>query len=432
MLKKYNVLVFPCGTEIANEIIQSLRLNKYFSLLFASSEEVSYCAYRGKTIDFLPYVTDPTFENMLRSLIEEKQIDFIIPAHDDVAFALSELEEYIPAKIIGQSRKVNEIVRFKDVTYDYFQGLLPLAGIYHEKPDEAEFPVFVKPKKGQGSQNSVQLKTPEAFDAFFGDHPLLDFVIMELLPGEEFTIDCFSDKGKVLYFGARTREKMTRGISVQSTAICDSELENIFEAHAKTISQKLSLHGIWFFQMKYDKNKELRLLEIGPRVAGTMMLNRAKGVNFIELSLYQKLGYPVEVIKNDFSISLARALVPRYMHNMQYDHVYIDFDDTLLIDEAFINPDIMKLIFQSKNEQKYIYLITKNKKFNLVKSLHKFGITNIFDDIIHIHESEQKIDFMKPNSILIDDSFHERKEAISAGFYALGVDNIDVLFKDTI
>lgn len=426
-MRHYNILVFPCGTEIANEIINSLANHKYFKLIFASSEETSYCNFRGKEISILPYVTDNTFINELNNLISKKRIDFIIPAHDDVAFALSQIENEIEAEIIGQSKYVNEIVRFKDVTYKHFKNILPLGKVYDSEPQDDVFPVFVKPKKGQGSFNSFKLNTLNEYISFFSQNKLENFVVMEYLSGQEFTIDCFSDKGNVLYFGARTREKTTRGISIQSTFVSDKNLNEYFKKYAQIISQNLTMHGVWFYQMKFDKNNQLKLLEIGPRVSGTMMLNRVRGVNFIELALYQKLGFSIEVVFNDIEVSLARALLPIYKHNIQYDNLYIDFDDTLLLEERNINADLMKLIFQAKNKEKKVYLITKNKNFNLAKTLHKFGITNIFDEIIHLHENERKVSYMQERSILIDDSFVERKEAILHGFYAFSLDNFKVL-----
>lgn len=428
-MKEYNILIFPCGTEIANEIINALINHKYFKVLLASSEGNSYCNFRNQKIDTLPFVTDDTFKDKLDSLIKIRDIDFIIPAHDDVAFILSKIENDILALVIGQSKNINDIVRFKDITYEYFDGILPLAHMYKNLPRIEKFPLFTKPKKGQGSQNSIRLNNEEEYSSFFSTNIRKDFVLMECLTGEEFTIDCFSNNGDILYSGARTREKTTRGISVQSTLIRDHKLNTQFSKYAKIISESLNMNGVWFYQMKLDKNNVLKLLEVGPRVSGTMMLNRARGINFVELALYQKLGYNVEVVYNDIDISLARSLVPVYKHNINYTSLYIDFDDTLLIDEKYINPNLMSLIFQVKNENKTVTLITKNKKNNLTKILHKFGITNLFDDIIHITDKDKKINFMVENSLLIDDSFNERKEVIQRGMYAYGIDNIDVLIK---
>ena len=121
-MRKYNILVFPCDTEIANEIINSLESHKYFSLIYASSEEDSYCHLRGATVYWLPYVGESNFETELNAVVKDKKIDFIIPAHDDVSYTLSHIENDIEAKVIGQSVKVNEIVRFKDRTYEYFKA----------------------------------------------------------------------------------------------------------------------------------------------------------------------------------------------------------------------------------------------------------------------------------------------------------------------
>ena len=428
-MKTYNVLVFPCGTEIANEVINALKFNKYFKTKFASREETSYCNFHSDNIHLLPYVSDSKFVEDLKNIIKKEDIDFIIPAHDDVAFALSKLTDALSAKVIGQSSDINEIVRFKDKTYTFFSNDLPIADIY-EKEEDIVYPCFVKPKKGQGSQDSFLLKDQQGFEHFKEQYNSKEFVCMEYLSGDEFTIDCFSNDGSLLYAGARTREKMIRGISVQSTFVTDKMLQEQFQEFGQIISQKLTMHGLWFYQMKLDRNGQLKLLEIGPRVSGTMMLNRARGVNFVELALFQKLGFDVEVICNDIDVSLGRALMPKYKTNIEYDNLYIDFDDTLFLDEKFINTDLMKLIFQAKNEGKNVYLITKNKKNNLARVLHQFGISHIFDDILHIQETEKKVNHMKENSLLVDDSFQERKEAMVNGIQAFSTDNFTIFIGE--
>jgi len=422
-----NVLVFPSGTEISNEVINSLKDNKTFKVVLASSLEKDYSSYRNRTVHFLPFVTADSFESDLAKLIADEEISFIIPAHDDVAHTLSTLQDKIDAKVIGQSQKVNEIVRFKDLTYEHFVDVVPLAGVYTTEPLPEQFPVFVKPIKGQGALNSQVLKDESEFKAFFSQHEINEFIIMENLPGDEFTIDCFSHHGKLLYAGARTREKMSRGIAIQTTYVEDADLQQQFTKHAESISENLDLHGVWFYQMKYNDHGELRLLEVGPRVSGTMMLNRARGVNFIELALYQKMGYDVEVVANDIQVSLARALVPIYQHNISYNKLYIDFDDALFLDEERLNSSLVKLIIDAKNAQKEVILITKNTKNNLTETLRKFGVFSLFDQIIHLTPEQKKIDQMAEKSLLIDDSFVERKQAINAGHYAYGLDAISVL-----
>lgn len=110
--------------------------------------------------------------------------------------------------------------------------------------------------------------------------------------------------------------------------------------------------------------------------------------------------------------------------------MYIDFHDTLFLNEKIINTDVIKLICQAKNEEKKVYLISNNKKNNLTKILYKFGLTHLFDDIIHIQEIDKKTKYMKESSILIDDSLLERKEAINKKHYASSVDSMLALIRD--
>lgn len=426
---KKNVLIFPAGTEIANEIISSLLLNRNYNLILASSVQEDYSSYRSNPRYYLPSVYEIDFLDRLNLLIDENEISYIIPAHDDVAYKLSEIEDCITAEVIGQDFRINDIARFKDKTYEYFQGIIPLAKIFDHSPSESDFPIFVKPKKGQGSFDSLQLQSLKEFNSFFDSRNIEDYVIMELLTGGEFTIDCFSDNGKVLYCGARTREKVTKGISVLSRLVNDKALNDEFFEYASLISSNLNMHGLWFFQMKFDKDNQLKLLEIATRVSGTMMLNRIRGVNFVELAILQKQKInDLELAFNNIQVSLSRALTPVYKHNISYQNLYIDFDDTLCLDDRYINANLMKLIFEAKNQEKNVYLLTKNQKNNLASILNKFGISSIFDAIYHLKSNEKKINFMKPCSVLIDDSFSERRSAIKNGFFAFSTDNFSLLF----
>jgi len=423
----YKVLIFPYNSEIGNEIISSLKNNKTFKMIFASSDINNYSIKSNFHIQFLPYVYEDDFEVKLVDLIKENNIDFIFPAHDDVCLKLSEIQEKLSTSIIGQSLQTNQIVRFKNRTYQYLYGLVPIGKTYDKLEEVEKFPIFVKPVRGQGSIMCEKLNSFHELISFFESHKFEEFVIMEYLPGREFTVDCFSDNGKVIFSGARTRDRTVSGISKNSSSIKDNGLKQIFNKFSDLISHKLNMHGVWFYQMKEDLNGQPKLLEVGPRISGTMCVNRAKGINFVEAALYQKLGYKINVSLNDIDISVNRKLETEYFHNIQYSNLYIDFDDTLFLEEKFINPEIMKLIFHAKNNSIKIYLITKNTKQNLTCTLQKFGIPDIFDEIIHINQDDKKYLYMESNSILIDDSFRERQEAIENGFMSFGLDNIGVL-----
>ncbi|MDW7973213.1 MAG: ATP-grasp domain-containing protein [Thermodesulfovibrio sp.] len=357
----------------------------------------------------------------------------IIPANDNLALELSKNLDKVKARVLTHSMDVHEIVRFKDRTYARFKGILPVPITYESFAlKNSELPVFIKPKKGQGSFNAFKIESMEEMSLFFSQNDQDDYVIMEYLPGEEFTIDCFAIKGRLLYYMARKREKMFRGISTITTLVEDSELNKLFEKYGKLIAEELKMDGIFFFQMKFDKGGELKLLEIGPRVSGSMALNRARGVNLVEMLIYYALGYIDEnskVYPNRLShgLSLLRPLNRLFFLKENIENIYIDFDDTLLIEKKYINSKIIKFIFDMKNASKKVFLITKHKESYLDEVVFKFGLDRVFDGIIKMSESERKIDKMKPPAMLIDDSFEERRQAIENGFLAYPPNAVEMI-----
>ena len=113
---------------------------------------------------------------------------------------------------------------------------------------------------------------------------VVDPIICEYLPGEEYTIDCFSDRERGLLFaGARRRRRIRNGIAVNTVTEQLPEVWGI----AETIGNELRLRGAWFFQLERVSGGELTLLEVAPRIAGAMAAHRVMGVNVPLLSIFE-------------------------------------------------------------------------------------------------------------------------------------------------
>jgi hypothetical protein len=424
-MRRYRILVFPFGTEIANEVVHALANNKTFELVLASSDQDVIDAFSEIRVHLLPFVSDAAFVAACAALIEDEHIDFVVPAHDDVALLFSRMPLPAGCRALGQSAEVNDIVRFKDRTYIALDGKVPAPRVF--LPGETlRFPVFAKPSRGQGSKGVRRLDGDEDYAAFFREHAVADYVVAEYLPGAEFTVDCFSTDGELRFSGPRTREQTLNGISVRSRPVPAGTDKDSLDAMARSISSTLGMHGLWFFQARMAASGEPKLLEVGARVSGTMMVNRVRGVNFVELALYQALGYPVSVRAQDFAPCVTRSLQPRFHHSIEFKDLYIDFDDTLLLDGCRINTEVMALVFSAKNEGHRVCLITRNRNNKLASTLNRFGISSVFDDIHHLADGESKASYMKAGDLLVDDSFAEREQALDAGSYAIGLDAVQL------
>ena len=420
---KKNVLVFPCGSEIGLEVNRGLENSTHFKVYGASSVDDHGKFVYKNYIDRLLNMDAPNFVEQLNQIIHSYKIDFIIPAHDAATITLSDQQSKIDAVVVTSNADTCRICRSKGETYKLLTNLIPTPQVY-ELTENMNFPVFLKPDIGQGTKGTYTVYSKEEVDFYSSkDESLL---ALEYLPGREYTIDCFTNKaGKLLFAEGRVRNRIANGISVNSKPVKNKQFRKI----AEIINKTLAFRGVWFFQVKERKGGEMVLMEISPRIAGTMALFRITGVNFVLLSLFDRMGYEVSVLQNDFKIEIDRALFARYTIHIKYDYVYVDFDDTIVVDDC-VNTTLIKFLYQARNHNKKIVLITKHL-YNIKEKLQHFALSALlFDEIIQIKKSDRKRDYIRNrNAIFIDDSFEERKEiAQYLKIPVFGLDAVESLF----
>lgn len=403
-MKKYNVLVFPCGSEIGLEVFRAINKNKDFNLFGGSSIDDHGRFVYENYIDNIPFVDDENFINKINQIITKYNIDLIIPAHDSVVLKLSENSDKIDATVVTSSKLACDICRSKKKTYDLFKNLLPIPKIYKKEDVKlSDFPLFLKPSVGQGSKGTKKVDTLEELSV---NYTTDDLLILEYLPGEEYTIDCFTDyKGNLVYCEGRVRDRILNGISVN----CKKFNHESFIEYANIINNQLGMNGAWFFQLKRRKNGEFVLLEIATRIAGTMEFQRGYGVNLALLSLYNALNIDTKIIKNNYEIEFDRALSGKFKFKFNYNTIYIDFDDTIIVNGK-VNPEAISFIYRAKNENKKVILLTRHA-FNINESIKKYCLGDIFDEIINVGNDEKKSSYItEMSSIFIDDSYRERED----------------------
>ncbi len=403
---KKNVLIFPCGSEIGLEIYRSLCLSTHFNIIGASSAPDHGAFVYANYVEGVPYVDDPNFLQGINRLINEHDIHYIIPAHDSVVLKLAEAEAAgeLQCEIVTSPLETCQIARSKAKTYEVLSGIVPVPIVVDiATVQDSDLPLFLKPDVGQGSKGTQLVRTIEELTFYTRQTPGL--LVLEYLPGEEFTVDCFTAKnGKLLFCEGRRRKRISNGISVSSVQVDDKRFLEL----AQKLNEHLSFRGVWFFQVKENQNGELVMMEIAPRIAGTMGLVRCKGVNLVLLSLFDRLGYELGVMENNYELEIDRALENRYRHNIRYSHVYLDFDDVVIFDGK-VNPSVMAFVYQCMNRDIKVHLLTRHKE-DLEYSLKKYRLNDVFDEIIWIRDDTDKHSYIKEdNAIFIDDSYAERK-----------------------
>lgn len=398
------VLVFPGGTEIGLEINRAMRDCKDVELFSAGSDVTNHAPFVYRNHAVLPSIHEKGWLDSLNALITRWGIDYLYPAYDDIIIALAEHREQIRCHVVLPSLDTCRVTRSKLTTYQALQGTVPVPQMYTSVNEINHWPVFLKPEKGQGSERTFLANTPEQWKHLTSQHS--DLLTLEYLPGDEYTVDCFTNhNGELLFCSGRQRVRTKSGISMNSRIVERQE----WRQHAEAIMGKMSQLGAWFYQMKEDAQGKLVLLEVAPRIGGTMATHRVLGINFPLLTLYEHAGKDVEILTNSYTVEIDRALQNRYRHSLVYDTVYIDFDDTLIVRDQ-VNVAVLSFLYQAKGAKKKIIMVTKSKTA-IKLQLKKYAIaTELFDEIISLKDHEAKRDFLSEKaSIFIDDSFSERR-----------------------
>lgn len=401
--RTFRVLVFPGGTEIGLEINRALRQCKDVDLFSAGLKTSNHAPFVYEQHFEIPSIHEQGWVDALNELIIRLQINYIFPAYDDVLLALAENRDRIIARVVTSPLETCVVTRSKRQTYRRFHDLVPLPRVYDSPSSVDKFPVFVKPDKGQGSQNTHLVHDPDQLAVILRSDP--SALILEYLPGKEYTVDCFSDRDHGLLFCAgRERMRIRSGICMSSHGIAEKKFREL----AEKITAVLSLHGAWFFQLKRDSEGNLRLLEIAPRIAGAMATNRILGVNFPLLSLYEQERLPISIMTNQIEVSLDRALTNRYRHNLRYSTVYVDLDDTLIF-RGKVNVTLVAFLYQCINRGIKLVLLTRHTT-EVEETLRGHRLFGIFDEIVRVASRPacKSAYIRERDAILIDDSFSER------------------------
>ena len=395
------VLVFPAGTEIGLEIHQALQYCKEIKLHGAGQSISNHAPFVYQSYHLLPSIHEPGWIDALVELCRTLSIDYIFPAYDDVIVALARHRSAIPAAVLTASLEVCELTRSKSQTYERLRDVVRVPQLY--KPTEAkDFPLFVKPDRGQGSQGTHLVCDTAELETVIG--AIRNLIICEYLPGEEYTIDCFSDRDRgVMFCGARVRLRMRNGIAVHTRSVAVDGVDTI----AANIHRALGMRGAWFFQLKRAADGELVLLEVAPRIAGSMSTHRVQGVNFPLLTIFEHERLQLQLMTLPSRAELDRALHNCYRLNIHYDALYIDLDDTLLLRDV-VNLDALRLVFSCINRKIPVTLITRHDG-DLTATLEKHRLAGLFDEVVHLDRTQRKSDFIRrKNAIFLDDSFAER------------------------
>ncbi len=418
--RRIRTLVFPCGSENAAEIHQALRYSLHVELFGASSVEDHGRFRFEQYFGGLPNIADTGFDRAFAQLVAQLGIEVVFPTHDTVLEYLAPRASDLGVFLVNGDPRTAAVTRRKSTTYALFAdaGWAPRVAPAIDAVDA--WPTVVKPDRGQGGQGvTVAADRDQLVRAAA---TVQEPVFVEYLPGDEVTVDCFTDRRRrLLWVGPRTRERVKAGIAMRSTMF---DATDDIRAIAATINGRLLLRGPWFFQLKRDRRGAWKLLEVCARVGGAMVAQRARGVNLPLLAIHDYLDRDVGVAPLAQVRRIERSIATRAELDYEYDTVVIDLDDTL-VSAGTANPVIVAFLYQSVRDGKRIRLVTRHA-LDLEQTLRDARIApGLFDEVIHLRDGASKAEHVPARSIFVDNHFPERADVAARA--AVPVFDVDAL-----
>ncbi|MFD3271565.1 hypothetical protein ACE3MS_15710 [Paenibacillus dendritiformis] len=221
-----------------------------------------------------------------------------------------------------------------------------------------------------------------------------------------YTIDCFTDEDGQLLFARGFKEiTSSEGRVLAPVSVC-------FNSIAESLKDSYKLRGYWHFQILDCGMEGKKVTSISSLPSKGIGLWRGRGVNIPLLSIYHAMGNPLGLIEKDLKVKGVTTNKTYYYVDIQYERVYIDLDDTIVI-QGQLNKVAISFIIQCINRNISVHLISKHRG-DICQYLKQYRIEQLFDSIIWLNSEERKSDYIVPEgSIFIDDAYRERKEVHS-------------------
>lgn len=346
-MRDITVLITGAGAPGAPGIIKSLRLVKERNIRLVGVDMKEKAAgFSMVDVSFrVPPAPEENFVPALLEIAKREKVDVILPLNTVELLKLAKLKRAFfdeGVRISVSDPDGLEIANDKYLLMEYCrtQGI-PVPDFrlvkgyeeFEQAVSDFGYPdrkVCLKPPVSHGKRGFRILASPQdclnvllhakpddAFATFEdisfvlrGAHPFPALLVLEYLPGDEYSVDVLGDGEEALVTIPRFREQTTGGISTIALTVRDQEIIE----YSKKIVSGLKLRGNIGLQFKRDVNGVPKIIESNPRLQGTVVLCTAAGVNLPYLAVQIALQEQVHIPPIRWGIEMVR-----YWQEVFYD-----------------------------------------------------------------------------------------------------------------
>lgn len=287
----------------------------------------------------VPRGTEPGYVERILEIAQTERIDAIVPLATMELPALSAARaefERIGSKVTVMGPDVLDTANDKGALYGFLESNgLACAPQYRSVRNACElesaaralgYPdarLVVKPAFAGGSRGlrilSNGIESPETYLTMKPEAGLTNLenlcrtlskassfphlVVMEYLPGKEYSVDILGREGDAIAIIPRSRDRLSQGICVRGQVENRQELIDL----ATQLCRLLRLSFAANMQFRYGDKGVPKLLEINVRLPGTVILSVAAGVNLPYLAVKMAIGEPLPSFEIRWGTRMVRS-----------------------------------------------------------------------------------------------------------------------------
>jgi carbamoyl-phosphate synthase large subunit len=265
----------------------------------ADANALAPALYRAHHHALVPRIDNDGYVPALRNLVDEHDVQLIVPLTDLDQVTLAEARDQLGALVLLPEAETVERLADKYLAHVLFEErsvASPPTWLPNGVPEDAPFPLLVKARHGFGSRHIYRADDRAQLGFFLGYTPV-DSIVQACLGGEEFSVDVFCDlDGRCLNAIPRTMIESKGGESIKGMTIRDEQLIDL----ARDVAEKLKLVGPANIQCFREDDGMHYVTDINPRFGGGFPLPLAAGGRYPELALALARGERPEPRLGDF------------------------------------------------------------------------------------------------------------------------------------
>ena len=332
-ISEIRVLLTASGGIHSLGVIDCLKNNyekRKFKIICTDIVEKKLLRHKSDGFYIIPKGNSKNFISEILKICKKEKIDIIIPGNAEEILSISKnIQLFNSRNILTTISNFNNlnIILNKEKTYSKLKKIGINVPEYYRVKNFKEFLDAIKklgyPKKDvcfkpskysesggtrgfrilrkKNSAKKILLNhKPDSIEIDFATTEValkntgpIDLLIMEYLPGDEFSTYVFAEKGNMHYCIPNLRQKLDRYYSFEAKIQKNPKIEKM----CKKIVKELELSSNINIQFKNSKNNVPKLIEINPRIGGTIILPSVSGINLPYLAIKLCLGEKIPTKK---------------------------------------------------------------------------------------------------------------------------------------